>query len=41
VKEDSSVGLKTSQVGLGQSRGYLSIKEIPEGSAVKKWCVLR
>mmetsp|Transcript_40702 Transcript_40702/g.101801 ORF Transcript_40702/g.101801 Transcript_40702/m.101801 type:complete len:179 (+) Transcript_40702:64-600(+) len=32
--------LTIHQVGLGQSRGYLHVRELPDGAPVKKWAVL-
>lgn len=39
--EEHIQGLTLSQVGLGQSRGYITVRELPEGSAQMRWCVLR
>ena len=33
--------LTLAQVGLGQSRGYLFVRELPDGSSVRRWCVLK
>mmetsp|Transcript_20379 Transcript_20379/g.31831 ORF Transcript_20379/g.31831 Transcript_20379/m.31831 type:complete len:183 (+) Transcript_20379:124-672(+) len=38
---DNSPSLTLQQVGLGQSRGYLLVRELPDSTGTKKWCVLK
>ena len=33
--------LTLAQVGLGQSRGYLLVREMPDGSPLRRWCILK
>jgi hypothetical protein len=40
-RHDASPQLTLAQVGLGQSRGYLQVREIPDGSPERRWCVLK
>ncbi|EKX32731.1 hypothetical protein GUITHDRAFT_121085 [Guillardia theta CCMP2712] len=38
---DAGPALTLTQVGLGQSRGYLLVREMPDGSGMRRWCVLK
>ena len=40
-RHDASPQLTLAQVGLGQSRGYLQVRELPDGSPERRWCVLK
>jgi hypothetical protein len=40
-RHDAGPQLTLAQVGLGQSRGYLQVREIPDGSPERRWCVLK
>jgi hypothetical protein len=39
--QDDTPQLTLAQVGLGQSRGYLNVREMPDGTAAKRWCVVK
>mmetsp|Transcript_20967 Transcript_20967/g.50617 ORF Transcript_20967/g.50617 Transcript_20967/m.50617 type:complete len:186 (+) Transcript_20967:259-816(+) len=39
--QDDTPPLTLTQVGLGQSRGYLTVREMPDGAASKRWCVVK
>ena len=40
-RHDASLNLTIAQVGLGQSRGYLLVRELPDGSSLRRWCILK
>ena len=37
-RHDAAPQLTLAQVGLGQSRGYLLVRELPDGSSARRWC---
>ena len=40
-RHDAAPQLTLAQVGLGQSRGYLLVRELPDGSSARRWCILK
>ena len=40
-RHDAGPQLTLAQVGLGQSRGYLLVRELPDGSSSRRWCILK
>jgi len=39
-RHDAGLQLTLAQVGLGQSRGYLLVREM-DGSSSRRWCILK